>query len=90
MMRRKHPHSASLRSTPLPLPRGEERSAAIRALLVSSVEPALFLSPVERGRGVVRSEAERGSTCLAPRGTLRSLTLRTVEGAPRVRREPMS
>ena len=36
---------------------GKERPVAIRAPL---------LSPVERGRGAERGEAEWGSTCLAP------------------------
>jgi len=72
MISRKHPHSASLRWAPLALPEGEERPAAIGALVISSATPflspveALFLSPVERGRGAERSEAEWGSTCLAP------------------------
>ena len=47
-----YPHSASLRSAPLPLKRGEEGSQD---------RGRRFLSPVDRGRGGARSATEWGA-----------------------------
>ena len=52
------PHSGLLRKPPLPRSTGERKCAAATTALL---QPG-FLSPVERGRGAERSEAEWGST----------------------------
>ena len=67
----KHPHSTSLRLAPLPLPGGEERSQHCGRL---------FLSPVERGRGGLRSKTERGSNSMWP-----SVKASSPNAAPRCR-----
>ncbi len=56
-----HPHSASLRSAPLPLKRGEEGSQACGHH---------FLSPVDRGRGGLQSKPEWGSNIRSDRPAL--------------------
>ena len=52
-----HPQSGLLRKPPLSLPGGEERRAHCSRN---------FLSPVARGRGAERNEAEWGSTAVLP------------------------